>query len=318
MKKQLLRIYRGSAAGKLALGLPRYAYKAITDRFLSDEDWCRNRFKWDQGYPVNLQAPKSLNEKLQYLKLYYQEPELVVHADKYGVRERVRAALGEDVLIPMLAYATDPNQIQFENLPEPFIIKPSHSSGKTIIVKDRAKMNWGDVRTACKGWLKSNFYRACREWHYKDIPPGIIVERLLQDQNGEVPSDFKCHCFNGKVFCVQVDLDRRTNHKRNFYDRNWSLLPFTWSVCVGDTPMWPNGRDVVRPEPLARMLEASDTLAKPFPYVRVDWYIVDGKILFGETTFNHGSGFERIVPTEWDYKLGDMLRLPETLKQRQS
>jgi hypothetical protein len=266
-------------------------------------------FSWNQGYALNTASPKTLNEKLQFLRLRNHDPELSFWADKYHVRQRVAGILGDDVLIPVLAVAEDPRQIQFETLPEPFIIKPTHSSGKTIVVRDRTDVNWTKVRNTCEAWLNSNFYRESREWHYRDIHPRIIVEKLLQDENGEIPSDFKCHCFDGQATVVQVDIDRRTNHKRNFYDRNWSLLPFTWSVCAGNRPLWPTGREIRRPQRLTQMIEASEALAKRFQYVRIDWYLLQERLFFGETTFNHGGGFERILPVEWDYKLGDLLRL---------
>ena len=315
MKQDLLNFYRGSRAGKLLLSFPRHLYKSLANRYLSDEAWCRDRFSWDQGYSLNLRNSKTLNEKLQYLKLFNRDPELAFWADKYGVRERVREILGERFLIPLLAISEDPARIQFEELVEPFIVKPTHSSGKTIIVRDRREANWTDVRRACHGWLKSNFYPVAREWHYKDIPPRIIVEKLLQDSAGELPSDFKCHCFHGRVVFVQVDIDRHTNHKRNFYDRNWSRMPFTWSVCVGSAPMWPPGREIDRPEKLIQMIDASEALAKRFPYVRMDWYLLEENLFFGEATFNHGGGFERILPIEWDCKLGDLLQLDSTHAQ---
>ncbi len=171
-------------------------------------------------------------------------------------------------------------------------------------------MDWDSVVKECRLWLRTNVYREGREWQYKNIPPKIVVERLLVDSDGNMPLDYKFHCFDGQIATIQVDLDRQTNHCRNFYDVEWSRLPFTWSVCVGDKPLWPQGRDIEKPAELGEVVAMTEKLAQAFPYVRMDWYIVGGRIFFGEATFHHGGGYERILPFEWDKALGDRLRLP--------
>ena len=296
--------------GRALLRFPRAVHKFVTERCLSDEAWCRHMFKWCHGYPLDLKNPKTLNEKIQWLKLYNRKSEFTNWADKYKVRDYIRDIFGEDHLISFLAVTDDPSTIDFDALPLPFIVKPTHSSGHAIIVQNMEEIDREQIVKTCRKWLTSNLYREGREWHYKDISPKIIVEQLLLDEQNKLPLDYKCHCFNGKVVAIQVDIDRRTQHRRNFYDPNWSRMPFTWSVCVGNDPLWPQGRDIEKPKLLSKMVEMSNQLAGAFLYARIDWYIVDGRVCFGEITFHPGGGFERILPIEWDRTLGNRLHLP--------
>lgn len=171
-------------------------------------------------------------------------------------------------------------------------------------------MAWAEVRRRCARWLKSNYYREGREWQYKNIPPRIMVEKLLLDDDGNVPNDYKFHCFNGRVGVVRVDIDRHANHRRNFYDVTWTKLPFTWSACVGSRPLWPQGRDIECPPVLDQVVVMTEEIARSFTYIRVDWYVLGSAVYFGEVTFHHGGGYERILPFEWDHKLGETLRWP--------
>ncbi len=306
----LLALYRKSPIGRALLALPRSVFRSAIAPCLSDEAWCRTMFAWAHGCPPDLENPQTLNEKIQWLKLYNRRPDFARWADKYAVRDLISHALGEQYLVPLLAVADDPRRIDFAALARPFIVKPNHSSGQTLVVRHETGVHWPSVVRQCRGWLKTNLYREGREWQYKDIPPKIMVERLLLDEDGNIPLDYKCHCIHGEVVAIQVDLDRYANHRRNFYDANWSRLPFTWSVCAGDRPMWPQGRDVEKPDALPTVICMSEQLARKFPYVRVDWYIVGGRVYFGEVTFHHGGGYERILPVEWDARLGAMLKLP--------
>ncbi|MFC1762302.1 ATP-grasp fold amidoligase family protein [Planctomycetota bacterium] len=310
MKKWLLQFYRQNAFGKTLLSIPRSVYLVATNHLLSDEAWCRNMFAWSHGYAFDLDNPRTLNEKIQWLKLHNRCPDFTNWADKYKVRDYIADALGDRYLIPLLAAADDPYQINFDTLPRPFIVKPSHSSGPMLMVPDKTTIDWDKELKQLRKWLKTNLYDNGREWHYKNIPPKILVERLLLDEEGNVPFDYKFHCFHGHIVAIQVDIDRQTNHRRNFYDVNWSRLPFTWSVCVGNRPIWPQGRDIAKPTVLPELIELTERLAKAFVYVRIDWYVVENKIYFGEVTFHHGGGCERILPFEWDLRLGGKLQLP--------
>ena len=310
MRREILAFYRDSGVARKCLSLPRWMYKVIASRMLSDEVWCRDMFRWAHGYSLDLKSPRTLNEKIQWLKLYNRNASFTRWADKFKVREIIANMFGHRYLVPLLAEASNARQIPFDSLPTPFIIKSSHSSGQTIIIRKKDGTKWPKVIRACDHWMKTNLYREGREWQYKTIPPRILVEELLVDANGNVPSDFKFHCINGRVAVIQVDIDRFSDHRRNFYDPTWSRLPFVWSVCAGEVPLWPQGRDVEKPAMLADLIAMTQRIASLSPYIRVDWYICGSQAYFGEVTFHHGGGYERILPFEWDERFGAMLDLP--------
>ena len=296
----------------MLLAGPTYVYKNLINKYLSDEEWYRQMFLWSHGYALDIDNPKTLNEKIQWLKLHNRQPQSTDWADKYKVRDYIRELFGETCLIPLLAAADDPAEIDFEALRPPFIIKPNHLSGNLKIVRDKTGMYWPSVVKESRSWLKQNLYHTGREWQYKNIPPKIIVEQLLTDEDGNIPLDYKFHCLHGEIAAIQVDIDRETDHRRNFYDREWKQLPFIWSVYAGDEPLWPHGRDIEEPAVLAEMIEMTEKLASRFDYIRIDWYAVADRIYFGEVTFHPGGGYEPIRPLEWDEKFGAMLKLPET------
>jgi hypothetical protein len=298
--------------GKLGYFFTNVIYE--TYRFLKyytvkDEDYLHKKFLNMQGYPLNLEQPKSLNEKLQWLKIYDRRPIYTIFADKYAVREYVKEHIGEGLLIPLLYTTTTPDDIVPENLPdEPFILKANHDSGSFLIVRDKSKIDWEKVRIDCKWWLSKNYYWIDREWQYKDIKPRIIVEKLLVDKNGKIPNDYKVHCINGKVEFIYVAVDREGVNKRNIYDKNWNPLPFSWASRFKDASKL-RGAEIDPPATLEQMLRLSVEIAQLFAYVRVDFYDVDGQLYFGEITQCHGGGFDQMRPIEWDYKYGEMLEI---------
>jgi hypothetical protein len=136
-----------------------------------------------------------------------------------------------------------------------------------------------------------------------------LVEKLLLDHNEKIPFDYKLHCFNGDVKFIQVDIDRFTDHRRNFYDINWDLLPFVWCTVIDGQPLWPNGREVCQPKSLSEMLGVAKKLSANFLYVRVDLYELEGKVFFGELTFHPGNGAEMFLPNEWDKRFGGLIKI---------
>lgn len=313
MRNLLLTLYRKNRIARNLLAWPTKIYKEIINKVLPDEAWYRKMFLWSHGYALDIDNPRTLNEKIQWLKLHNRQPQFTTWADKYKVRNNIREVFGESYLIPLLAAADDPAAIDFDDLPTPFIIKPNHLSGHVKIVRNKKDIDWPSFIKESRSWLKQNLYHTGREWQYNNIHPKIIVEQLLTDRDGNIPMDYKFHCFHGKIAAIQVDIDRESDHRRNFYDRNWKPLPFIWSVYAGDEPLWPHGRNIEKPVVLAKMIEMTEILANHFDYVRIDWYVVGRQIYFGEVTFHHGGGYEQIRPYEWDKKLGEMLRLPAAL-----
>jgi|SRR5690554_3357767 len=283
-----------------------FKYRLREDRFYISEN-----YKKIFGKDVDLEAPKTLNEKIQWYKLNFKHPLIVQCSDKYAVRDYVAQTIGEEYLVPLCFHTRDYKQVIPENMPDfPIIIKANHTAGTNHIVKDKNRVNWKTIQTDCRWWLNLNYSYMQKEWQYGKIKPRIVVEKLLTDANGQVPSDYKLHFMNGKFEFLQVDIDRFSSHKRNIYDKDWNLLPFTWSVLdENKKPVWDNGRTIERPKNLELLIELGERLAKPFPYVRVDFYYLDDLIYFGELTFHHGGGYEHFTPDKWDLYYGNKIPL---------
>lgn len=269
------------------------------------------QFQQTFGYPLDWSCPRTLNEKLNWMKLHVRDPRQRIVADKYAVRAWVQARLGAEPLIPLLAVHTRAEELDWEALPAAFVLKVNHGSGQNWIVTDKSREDQRRIRRTLREWLATSHYALSREWPYRGIPPRLLVEKLLLDEDGQIPADYKIHCFGGRGELIQVDLDRQTNHRRNFYDPDWRLQPFVWTEWEGNIPKWPNGRPVPRPPHLPDMLRMAETLAADFPwYVRVDLLYCRQKVYFGEITFYHGGGFERLDPPEYDRFWGDRIPWP--------
>lgn len=293
----------------------RYVYHALKNRLVPEKILLENRFKKNHGQKLCLKHPKTLNEKIVWLKLYDRTPLHTQCADKYAVREYVSEKVGERYLVPLYFHTFDPKDLVPDYLPEtPCIIKANHDSSGGIFVYDKAKIDWQCVQKGFEKRLKKNYYWKSKEWQYKNIKPRIIVEKLLQDKNGNIPFDYKLHCFNGKVRMIQVDMGRGTDkHHRNWYSTDWVREPYKWSSPKGNGIFTdPSEDDVEKPQSLNEMLRLSEILATPFCYVRVDWYDVDGQLFFGELTFHHDGGMQPILPKIWDERLGSEVKLLST------
>ena len=291
-------------------------YYWINIRMVPEKIYTIRRHKKRMGKSPNLQNPKTLNEKIVWLKLNDRTPLHTKCADKYAVREYVSEKIGEEYLIPLYYHTVESKNITPENLPDtPYIIKTNHDSGGGIFVYDKSKVHWKEVQRNLKNRLKINYYWESKEWQYKNIKPRIIVEKLLLTKENKVPFDYKMHCFNGKVITIQVDMDRGTdNHYRNWYDTNWNREPFKWAfIKENGKKTDPSDFDVEKPSTLEEMIRLSEKLASPFCYARVDWYDVDGRLFFGEITFHHDGGNSPIEPEEWDVKLGEKLILEKLI-----
>ena len=287
-------------------------------RFKLIPEWLFVRLKYMKyfGHFPNLNNPTTLNEKIQWLKLYYRNPKNTRYADKYEVRKIVKEQIGEKHLIPLIFFTDDVTKIEKENLPDyPFIIKTNHGCGAYRIIRNKNKVNWNKLRKYFRRELKSNYYYKGKEFQYKYINPLILVEKLLLCKNNKVPYDYKVHCFNGKPEFIYVTSDREGNTKRDLYTIDWQPIEFIWShFDKKGNPEYKPGNKIDKPKNLNQILELSEKLASDFKdiYVRVDLYNVDEEeIYFGEYTFHHMGGFAEIRPRSWDIKLGEKLRLPE-------
>ena len=310
MRAWLKRTYRETEwGGRVLFPLVR-ARDWLRGGWRSDRSAIARQFARTFGYPLDWENPRTLNEKLNWLKLNNRDPLQQIAADKYAVRAHVAAKIGAQYLIPLIRKYDRAEEIRFAELPDAFVLKTNHGSGQNWIVRDKAREDERQIVRQFREWLAVGHYATSREWPYQGMKPAIVAEELLLDENGQVPSDYKLHCFGGKVATIQVDLDRETAHRRNFYDLNWQLLPFIWTEWDGGKPAWPNGRAVARPAGLEEMVRVAETLSADFPYARIDLFYCGGKVYFGEITFYHGGAFERFDPPETDRIFGEKLVLP--------
>ena len=270
-------------------------------------------FRRTFGHPLPWAAPRTLNEKLNCMKHLVRLPLQRTCADKHAVRAYVAEKIGPEHLIPLLATFTRARDVTPAAIPSPsFILKVNHGSGQNIVVRDAASTDFVPIRLQLSDWMHTSHYLLSCEQPYRGIRPLILAERLLLAPDGTLPLDYKLHCFAGRPEFIQVDIARETDHHRNFYTPDWRPLPFLWCEWDGDRPLWPHAPDVPPPPPalLQQMLTLAQTLAAPFPYVRVDLYLHQNRIYFGELTFYHGSGLERFSPPDTDLLLGQKIPWP--------
>ena len=274
----------------------------------SDEKRIRRKYRSELGRDPNLDNPATYTEKVLWLNLRHRDPRQVICADKYAVRDWVAERVGEDLLVPLLGVYDEVDDIEFESLPDAFVIKATHGSGWNLIVPDKKSLDWVEARRSLQDWLSRSYYAHKREWQYRDMPHRLIVEDFLADEDGGIPSQYQFFCFrraDEQTILVQVDFDEHTNHRRDYYDLDWKRLPFTSRV--------PNsGREAPRPDRLDDMVDVVRRLAEDFPFVRVDLYLVQNRIYFGELTFTSGGGMSSFEPEDWDRKLGEWIGLPES------
>lgn len=262
------------------------------------------------GHTVDWESPKTLNEKIQWLKVYGYEPFHTICADKYRMREYLYEKFGNnDYQIPVLFVTDKWKDITLDIIPnEPCVIKANHTQGDVVIVRDKTCLDIKTLRKDCRWWLVRNLYPECYEPQYKDIKPLIMIEKLLLTKDGYVPNDYKLHYINGELQFVYCSVSRETINKRNIYDANWQPLMFTWSEKYKDTSTL-RGPEIPAPPTFDKMKELGAEIAKDFKYVRVDFYDVDGELYFGEITLHHGSGLDVFSPEFYDSVYGELLKL---------
>ncbi|HFV0691936.1 TPA: ATP-grasp fold amidoligase family protein, partial [Escherichia coli] len=272
---------------------------------LPESLYLKNIFVKHTGYKLNLQNPQTLNEKLQWMKLNYRKDILTICADKLAVRDYISSTIGDDYLVPLVFSTEEPEDLRRFTFPDyPVIIKANHDSGGYHIVRDKNNLKIDKIITDAKKWLNKNHFLKTKEWQYKNIKPKIIIERLLLDSNGKIPNDIKFSCINGKVEIVHVDSNKEIKHLRNNYTRNFEPLAINWPE------EYQRNSYIKMPDNFVKARELAERLAEPFPFVRVDFYLIGDKIYFGELTFHPTSGFGRFQPQYYDYKFGSRLKLP--------
>lgn len=276
--------------------------------WIPDKIYLKIIFRLKLGKSLNLSNPKTFNEKLQWLKLHNRKHEYTKMVDKFEVRQYIAEKIGDEYLIPLLGVWDSPYDIDFDSLPNQFVLKCTHDSGGLVICRDKKTL---DVKTACSKLntaLKNNGYGYGREWPYKNVKPRIVAEQYMVDESGYELKDYKFFCFNGTVKLIQVDFDRHTSHKRNIYNTSWDIQELQIRYPSD------KNKNIPKPVQLEVIIELAEMLSHGIPHVRVDFYSVESHIYFGELTFYHGSGTEKFTPEEWDYTLGSWIDLSEVKK----
>lgn len=276
---------------------------------LSDEMYIALKYKLILGRWPNLKNPNTFNEKLQWIKLHDKKTEYTKMVDKYEVKEYIAGKIGSEYLIPTLGVWDRFEDIDFEQLPEKFVLKCTHNSGGLVICKDKSKLHIKTAETRINNSLKENYFWHSREWPYKNVVPRIIAEKYMENPDGSELRDYKIQCFNGVADNILVCVDRYTERgvKYYYFDKEWNYLPY----CVYEGVTAQNV-DIDPPENLDKMIELAEILSKGIPELRVDLYEIGGKIYFGELTFFSSSGFDKSITKEADRMLGEKLILPIT------
>lgn len=263
-----------------------------------------NLFSPNYGGDGNIKAPKTYNEKIQWIKINGNIELMTKLADKYKVRDWVKDRIGEQYLIPFLGVWENPNEIDFDSLPNCFVLKANYSCGMNIIVKNKNNINKELIISQLTKWMNLTYGYTWFETQYIQIPKRIIAEKYIEQLDGGL-IDYKIHCFNGEPQFVQIIGDRNGHTGRQaFMDIHWNKLNFS----TGDYPLYEH--DLERPVCFEEMIEVSRKLSKEFYYVRVDLYEIDGKVKFGELTFTPYAGLYNWNPPETNIQLGKMIKLP--------
>jgi len=270
--------------------------------FLGDKAYIKFKYWVSMSRRIDLKNPKTYNEKLQWLKLYNRKSEYTKMVDKYLVREYITEKIGEEYLIPLIGVWDRVDDIDFDKLPEQFVLKCTHDSGGLVICKEKSKLDIKAAKKKIKKCLKSKFYKKTREWPYKNVKPRIIAEKYMVDESGVELKDYKFFCFNGSPELMFVASGRPHDTRFDFFDMEFNHLEFEHGHPMSD-------KLVCKPDGFKEMIELSKTLSEGIPHVRIDFYDINGKVYFGEITFFHHGGFVPFKPEEWDTKLGDMLVL---------
>lgn len=285
---------------------PRKVLRVLGDKgllnWIPDKQYLKLVYWGETGKRLNIIDPKSFNEKLQWLKLNDRKPEYRIYVDKYAVRSYIAETIGEEYLIPLIGVYDKVEEIDWDSLPDKFVLKCTHGSGSNIICPDKNKLNIEEAKKKLKKWMNKNWYWFGREWPYKDIKPKIICEEFISDSK-DIPDDYKILCFNGKAKLIEVHIDRYGDHRQDFYDLNWNKTTISQN---------PPKSDIVykKPNKFDEMIKLSEILAANMVHVRIDWFIVKDKLYFGEITFYDGSGFVSFDDYNDDLLLGSWINLP--------
>lgn len=287
-----------------------YLNKFIDFRFLPDKVFLKLKYRASFNEKLNLNNPTTYNQKLQWLKLHDRNPLYVKLVDKYEVRNYVKNVIGEKYLIPLIKlYSTyeEFETMKISDFPDQFVIKCTHDSGSVIICKDKNNFDFENAKLKIKKSLKKNYYYKCREWPYKNVPPRIVIEQYLKDadsQHGLL--DYKIFCFNGEPKFLYVASDRYKdleNVKFDYFDTNFEKINVRQSIHYNSNYI------IEKPTCFNKLLDLSRKLSSNIPQVRLDFYIINNQIYFGEFTFFNQGGFAPFIPKQYDRLFGNYIDL---------
>ncbi len=299
---------------RLYLSDPHYRFNVNSRRglynLMSDEEYTRRQYRVITGRSLDLENPKRFNEKLQWLKLYYRKPVFTTMVDKLAVKDYLAPVIGSQHIVPLLGVWEHFDEIDFSLLPDCFVLKTTHGSGGISVCRDKQSYNYAEVKARFERGLKKNYYYSSREWPYKNVKPRIIAEEYMQDGETENLSVYKIFCFSGQPYIIQtIQNDKNPNETIDYFDIEWNLLDLRQNFPNSEHPL-------PKPKTLSEMLDLSRKCSKGFPFIRVDWYEVNGHVFFSEFTFYTDAGYQPFYPDEWDERLGTMIDLTSLKKDK--
>lgn len=276
----------------------------IANKLISDSMYTRMKFRRNLKYWPDLKNPKTFNEKLCWLKLHHRDPMMSIMVDKSEAKKYVAGIIGKEYIIPTYGVWKRVEDIDFDSLPEKFVMKGTHDSGRVIVCDDKKRLDREEVLNEMRQSLDRDFYAITREWPYKNVPRRIIAEQFIQQSDGGL-TDYKFFCFDGHVDCVMVCLDRHIGDtKFYFFDRDWNFLRLNKRGLAA-----PEGFTLPKPEGIGRMFDIASELSQGQPFIRVDLYNIDGRIYFGELTFYPDGGVDPNILPSTDERWGTLLNL---------
>lgn len=289
---------------KLAVYLLFQIAPILPDRF-----FIKILFRLRMGYKLNLDSPQTYSEKLQWLKLYNRKPEYTQMVDKFAAKEYVAKIIGQEYIIPTLGVWEKFDDIDFDKLPNQFVLKTTHGGGNTgvVICKDKSTLDRDAAKKKLDRSLKSDIYKSLKEWPYKNVAKRIIAEQFIESSERQDLADYKFFCFNGEPKFCQVIAGRESGTTTiDWYDKDWIHQDFHEPK---NYPFSKEGH--TKPSCFEEMLHLASKLSVGQPFLRVDFYEIDNQIKFGELTFFPTSGMGGFDPMEWDYKFGEWIKLPK-------
>lgn len=290
-----------------------FIYKRFLSRFIKDDEKYLKILYWlEVGKQLNLENPQTFQEKLQWLKLYNRKPEFTQMVDKYEAKKYVASIIGEEFIIPTLGVWDSFAEIDFSKLPDKFVLKCTHDSGRVVMCKDKSTFNIGKALKRINKAMRTNYYLRSREYPYRNVKPRIIAEKYLKDSNSQDLIDYKFYCFGGEAKYCQVIANRTTKETIDFYDREWRHQPFIGLLStVRDDDVQHADKEQEIPLNYGKMLQIADRISSSVdsPFVRIDLYHINGKIYFGEITFFPFMGLGSFRPAVWNLKMGNMMIL---------